>query len=470
MRRKPASDIGENMEGRVVEYKRELTNDVEGLEREVVSFLNTYGGELIIGVNDDGTVYGVEDIDSVQTRIAQRLDSNIHPSCLGLFDIYVERRENKRVVKVIVSAGSERPYYLAKYGMIPKGCYYRVGASCRQMPENMIREMYARRVPRTLANIESPDQELTFEVLEIYYRNHGLKLTEQFAKNLDFLTPEGKYNFVAYLFSDNNHLSFKVAKYAGTDKCDLIENSEYGFGCLLQTANKILDRLHVENRTWTRITSKYRLEKHMFEPVPVREAVINMLVHNQYINGYTPVVELFSDRLELTSIGGLPDGLSVEDFFHGVSMPRNREIMRVFRDVEMVEQLGSGMNRILKDYDRNIFTIGDGYIRVTLKDVLGFDDQSAISPRTNEQSVISPRTNSKPVKQTNEPTRSHVSKEALKAQILSYLRNNQSASYQEISEALGIVRSTVGKYIKELVEAGLLKREGNTRSGTWIIL
>ena len=228
----------------------------------------------------------------------------------------------------------------------------------------------------------------------------------------------------------------------------------------MQTANKILDRLHVENRTWTRITSKYRLEKHMFEPVPVREAVINMLVHNQYINGYTPVVELFSDRLELTSIGGLPDGLSVEDFFHGVSMPRNREIMRVFRDVEMVEQLGSGMNRILKDYDRSIFTIGDGYIRVTFKYVLGFDDQSAISPRTN----------SKLVKQTNEPTRSHVSKEALKAQILSYLRNNQSASYQEISEALGIVRSTVGKYIKELVEAGLLKREGNTRSGTWIIL
>ena len=208
----------------------------------------------------------------------------------------------------------------------------------------------------------------------------------------------------------------------------------------------------------------------MFEPVPVREAVINMLVHNQYINGYTPVVELFSDRLELTSIGGLPDGLSVEDFFHGVSMPRNREIMRIFRDVEMVEQLGSGMNRILKDYDRNIFTIGDGYIRVTFKYVLGFDDQSAISPRTNEQSVISPRTNSKPVKQTNEPTRSHVSKEALNAQILSYLRNNQSASYQEISEALGIVRSTVGKYIKELVEAGLLKREGNTRRGTWIIL
>lgn len=149
------------MEGRVIEYKRELTKDVEGLEREVVSFLNSYGGELIIGVNDDGTVYGVDDVDSVQVKIAQRLDSNIQPSCLGLFDILVERREKKHVIRVVVSAGSERPYYLTKYGMTPKGCYCRVGSSSRQMPESMIREMYSKRVSRTLRNIESPDQNLT---------------------------------------------------------------------------------------------------------------------------------------------------------------------------------------------------------------------------------------------------------------------------------------------------------------------
>ena len=133
------------MEDRRIEYKRELTKDLEGLEREVVSFLNTYGGELFIGMNDDGTVYGVDDTDAVQIQIAQRLDSNIHPSCLGLFDIHVERFENNPVVRVVVSAGSERPYYLTKYGMTPKGCYYRVGASCRQMPEKMIRELYQTR-------------------------------------------------------------------------------------------------------------------------------------------------------------------------------------------------------------------------------------------------------------------------------------------------------------------------------------
>lgn len=339
------------------------------------------------------------------------------------------------------------------------------------MPESMIREMYSKRVPRTLRNIESPDQNLTFEVLEIYYRNHGLKLTDQFARNLDFLTPEGKYNFVAYLFSDNNHLSFKVAKYAGTDKCDLLESSEYGFGCLLQTADRILDRLHVENRTWTRITSKYRIEKHMFEPVPVREAVINMLVHNQYDHGYTPVVELFSDRLELTSHGGLPEGLSKEMFFAGVSRPRNREIMRIFHDVDMVEQLGSGMNRILHYYDKRIFEVYDDTIKVVFKYAMSVDDETPNGSQiTREQYANNSRMTRESFTDSNNLPRKKISKEAAKASIVSYLRNNPKATYQEIGDIAEIKKTTVFKYISELVAEGLIERIGNNRSGYWKVL
>ena len=204
----------------------------------------------------------------------------------------------------------------------------------------------------------------------------------------------------------------------------------------------------------------------MFEPVPVREAVINMLVHNDYTHGYTPVVELFSDRLELTSHGGLPEGLSEDMLFKGVSRPRNREIMRIFHDVDMVEQLGSGMNRILQYYDKGIFEIYEDTIKVVFKFAMSVDEvtreQSAISPRTDEKTVISPR--------TDKTIRKSVSKEVVKADILSFLRNNHTASYQEISEAVGVVRSTAGKYVKELVEAGLLRRDGNTRVGYWKVL
>ena len=102
----------------------------------------------------------------------------------------------------------------------------------------------------------------------------------------------------------------------------------------------------------------------MFEPGPVSESVINMLIHNQYINDYTPVVELFSDRFKLIFHGDLPEGLSEDMFFKGVSRPRNREILRIFHDVDMVEQLGSGMNRILQYHDKGIFEIYEDTIRL----------------------------------------------------------------------------------------------------------
>ena len=309
--------------------------------------------------------------------------------------------------------------------MTPKDCYYRVGASCRQMPEKMIRELYSKRVPRTIANIESPDQDLTF----------------------------------------------KVAKYAGTDKCDLIESSEYGFGCLLQTADRIIDRLHVENRTWTRITSKYRLERHMFEPVPVREAVINMLVHNDYTHGYTPVVELFSDRLELTSHGGLPEGLSEDMFFKGVSRPRNREIMRIFHDVDMVEQLGSGMNRILQYYDKGIFEIYEDTIKVVFKFAMSVDEAIPNgSEITREQFKNSSEIVQEASNSSKSSSRKNVSKETVKAAIVSYLRNNPKATYQEIGDNFEMKRTTVFNYLNELAEAGIIERVGNNRSGYWKVL
>jgi len=77
-----------------------------------------------------------------------------------------------------------------------------------------------------------------------------------------------------------------------------------------------------------------------------------------------PVFEIFSDRMVFTSYGGLIPGQSEQDFFSCSSMPRNRELMRVFKDVGLVEQLGSGMSRILKVYDKNIFKISEHFIKV----------------------------------------------------------------------------------------------------------
>jgi predicted HTH transcriptional regulator len=233
------------------------------------------------------------------------------------------------------------------------------------MTSQMIDDLFARHRPVSLGNIPAPRKALTFEQLEIYYQAKKLKLNDQFKTSLELLTHDGNDNFVAYLLADENAVSIKMAKYAGKNKIKLIENYEYGCCCLIKATNQMLDRLDVENRTFTKITSKERIEEQMVDRTALREAVINAIVHNDYSRNAVPTVEIFTDRITITSYGGLPEGLSRESFFECCSMPRNRELMRVFRDVGLVEQLGSGMDRILNAYDKSAFKFAGDFLIVT---------------------------------------------------------------------------------------------------------
>ncbi|QQS05854.1 MAG: hypothetical protein IPK50_02945 [Fibrobacterota bacterium] len=122
--------------------------------------------------------------------------------------------------------------------------------------------------------------------------------------------------------------------------------------------------MNVENTIYTRIGVPLREERQMINRLAMREAVVNAIVHNDYSNSSVPKFEFFSDRLEITSAGGLPHGLDKDDFFAGHSAPRNKEIMRVFRDLEIVEHLGSGIPRILEAYGKEAFTISRNFVRL----------------------------------------------------------------------------------------------------------
>lgn len=344
------------------EFKAELNDK---LEKEVVAFLNNReGGILYIGIDDDGTPVRVSDLDGTQLKIADRIKNNILPSTMGLFDIVSDTVDGIPVIKILISSGLEKPYYIKKNGMSPSGCFVRMGTSSQPMTTSMIDDLYSKRIHTTLRNIPSPRQDLTFAQLKIYYQERGLELNERFADSLELLTPDGKYNYIAYLLADENGVSIKVAKYAGTDKVDLIENEEYGYCSLIKATNHVLEKLKIENSTMAKVTSTKRIEKNLVEPIPMREAVINAIVHSDFSREIPPVFEIFSDRMVFSSYGGLIPGQSEQDFFSCSSMPRNRELMRVFKDVGLVEQLGSGMSRILKMYDKSIFDISEHFIKV----------------------------------------------------------------------------------------------------------
>jgi predicted HTH transcriptional regulator len=95
---------------------------------------------------------------------------------------------------------------------------------------------------------------------------------------------------------------------------------------------------------------------------------IQLAIKDRLRNNIKPsIMEFFSDRAEVTSMGGLPYGVTEKDFLGGCSVPRNKEIMRVFRDLEIVEHLGSGVPRILKAYGKEAFEIRDSYVRIVFR-------------------------------------------------------------------------------------------------------
>ena len=265
------------------------------------------------------------------------------------------------------------------------------------------------------------------------------------------LTPDGKYNYVAYLLADENGVSIKVAKYAGRDKVDLIENEEYGYCSLIKAAHRVLDKFEIENVTRTKITGKERIDRTLVGRVPLREAIINAIVHNDYTREIPPVFEIFSDRIEITSDGGLIYGQSEEDFFSLASMPRNRELMRVFKDVGLVEQLGSGMSRILKVYDKNIFHISPRSIKV----VFPYPEEQKVEGKVTSK-VDSKVDSKEPVKLNSTQRR-----------IVELMKTDPEITIASLSEAIGIGHSGIKKNIAKLKEAGVIERLGSDKTGSW---
>jgi predicted HTH transcriptional regulator len=249
--------------------------------------------------------------------------------------------------------------------MSEKGSFFRNGTAADPMPQKMIDELFSKRTKNSLGKIKSSRQNLSFEQLKIYYQEKGKPLNEQFATNLELLDESGNYNYVAYLMADSNGTSIKVAKYKGINRVNLEENPDFGYESLIKSAKSVLDKIEIENKFITEITSHERSDKRYWSPIALREAILNAFVHNDYATEVPPKFEFFEDRIEITSTGGLPLGLSEKEFFEGYSVPRNKEIMRIFKDVGLVEQLGSGVPRILESYGKECFTFSEHFLRMT---------------------------------------------------------------------------------------------------------
>lgn len=432
------------------EFKMKLN---DALEKEVIAFLNTDGGNIFIGVDDEGNINELNNIDLLQRTIKDRIKDNIMPSTQGLYDVVVREKNEKKYIQVVVAKGNQRPYYLKGMGMTPDSCFIRVGSAVESMNQETILNLFSNRTRHSLKNIKSPMKELEFKTLKIYYEEKGFEINDNFLKKLDLYTEDKEFNYMAYLLSDNNHVSVQFAKYDGDDVYNLIENEDYGFCSLVKITDNILNKIKLENKTFTKIETR-RKEIKRFDYDAVKELVTNALVHNDWSNGYTPKFEIFDNKLVISSNGGIQEGVTQEEFLKGFSNPRNPELMRIFRDLDFVEQLGTGIQRVLKTYKENIFEFFPNHIRVTI-------------PFNNNEFMIKEKNMSYTSIKKND---SFEELSVLQNSMLKLIMDNPTITQDELARLLDVHKRTIIRNFKILVENKYIERIGVNKKGYWKVL
>lgn len=295
---------------------------------------------------------------------------------------------------------------------------------------------------------------LTFDMMKILPTSKGYHINQNaFDANFSLRMKNGDYNRMAELLADKNMVSLIFVKFKGETKASISQRSDYGDQSILLGLQRMKDRLIAKNICVTDTSVRPRVDEYLYDIDCVFEALVNAIVHNDWTIS-EPLVSFYSDRLEITSHGGIPREISKEDFFNGVSHPRNSVLMRIFLKLGIVEHTGHGIPKTIETYGKEAFDIHDTYINVRIlfsKKVLatlpsgkndGKNDGKNLSGALNE----------------NE-----------KRTVLALLKD-PSVPYETLVRDLGISRRTVSRTFSSLASKGIIERIGTNKTGYWKVI
>lgn len=452
-------------ESEITELKRQFSDSVP---KEVVAFLNTDGGTIYIGVEDDGSVCGVSDLDGTLRKIADIIDNQILPDASENIILGSEYIDGKHIVKVQVKKGSAL-YYIKKYGRSAQGCFLRVGTTARAMTEYQIEAAHLKYLTARadITEIVGKTVNPTFQYLKIMLVEKQFTVNDAtFEQNLHLRTKDNIYNKQAELLADQNEVSIKVVRFAGKDKGDgILQRNEYGNKCLIVAMQQAFEYCaEVLNATEVSFRNGVRHDRYLFDKDAFREAWFNACLHNCWADGTPPAIYVFTDRMEIISTGGLPVNLSREDFFKGVSKPVNEELARLFIRLDLMEQTGYGVPLVVNRYGREAFEFLDGFIRVTIP--FAFEIDFTKEGAAANGCELAPA-------HVRDKLRDKVRDKSLNAtqkKIMELINANPAVTLVQVGEQLGIGETAVHNNIAFLKQNGFIKRIGANKNGYWQIL
>lgn len=424
-----------------IEYKSELTNH---LKREIVSFLNGHGGIIYLGV-DDKTREELTISDSKRHKweetISQWATNAFYPIPYSLIEVI----PNEKVFSVKVRAGRHKPYAIAKNGFDASGVYIRGGSSAVKASNELVRRMQQKyEISGEFDEEISDNQELKFDAASNIFDDLGLK----FDKNsLQMVRSKGirLYNNAALLISNQNPFIAKLAVYDGLDVMSFKDKKEFT-GAVTEQIDNVLKYISLINRKRVTITGEaQRIEMLDYPNVAVREAVVNAFMHRDYLLHSDVKIELFDDRLEVISPGGIPDGLTLEEIKDGLTAKRNPRLIHILDKMQYIENYGTGIRRMFTVYAEQdsilepIFDIRENSFKVVLP------NRNSISNLKNMKEKI--------VRKINLTLNEKI--------IFTIMKKNQKKlKRSEIEKMTDLSRNQVFTALNKLQNSGLVEKTG----------
>lgn len=426
------------IESMTTELKREYTDDIK---YAVVAFANTGGGKIYVGINDDGSVYGVGSTDATVLRITNMIRDSIRPDVTMFTECVVETMEGKPVVVLTVQRGTARPYYLAGKGIRPEGVYVRQSSSSVPASESAILNMIKETSGDRYEDARSINQQLTFEKAENYFAKRNLPFGDQQKRTLNIIGSDGTYTNLGMLLSDQCVHTIKMAVFDGSRKSVFRDRKELT-GSLLTQLEDAYSYIDQFNRTRAEFEGLDRIDKRDYPGEALREALLNAITHRDYSFSGSTLISIFDDRIEFVTIGGLVRGLTFDDIMLGVSALRNQNLANVFYRLNLIEAYGTGILKINESYAdcaaKPQFEVTDNAFKITLPN----------SNYAGERKDVIP-----PPKVKGKVDRQEI-----------LLRLAEERGYivrKDVEGALKVSQATAILILRDMVEKGLLIKEGS---------
>ncbi len=345
-------------ESKTLEFK-ENTSSLAKIVQTAIAFANTAGGTIIIGIRDKvKEVIGLHDVLTDEGRVANAIADSVEPLLTPNLQLVTWRGRDLLLVKVMHAVG---PYYLKAKGE-EQGTYVRFGSTNRLADAPTLKSIHRLKDNITydaMPCYAAQEIDLDMDSAKKMFAEHSKTFNKAraialslYKRNQSTVVPT---NGGILLFGKEEtreeafpNMIIRCVKFKGTTKSIVIDKQDLAKPLPL-LVDAILDFIQRNTAIRVEIGRARRQEIPQYPPVAIREAVINAIVHADYsVKGSNIQVAIFDDRLEITNPGALPLGLSWQTALSGVSQLRNHVVGRVFRELLLIEQWGSGLSKIIE--------------------------------------------------------------------------------------------------------------------------